>query len=131
MLWTPTHDGSIEGIVKVLLVVGFSNSISELDVFTEVGDCDNFADDTDVTDDFVSCKRDDDDEGNHGIDDKDNCNDDETGDKSDDNDDDNKDDDEDDDNDDEIGGNDEVVELELQGELPFLSERIAANNITK
>lgn len=106
-----THDGSIEGIVKVSLVeqddVGFSNRILELEVFTEVGDCDNFFDDIDATDVFVSCKRDDDD-GDHGIDDKGNCNDD------------NKDGDGDDDNDDEIGGNDEVVELELRGELTFL-----------
>ena len=124
MFWTPTHDGSIEGIIKVLLVVGFSNSISELEVFTEVDDCDNFADDIDVTDDFFSCKRAEDD-GDHGIDDKDNCNDGETGDKSNANDDDNKDGVEDDDNDDEIDGNDEAVELELHRELA-LSGRIQA-----
>ena len=83
MCWTLTHDGSVEGIVKVLLVeqddVGFFGSISELEVSTEVRNCDNFADDIDVTDDFISCKRDEDD-GNSDIDDKDNCNDDGTGD---------------------------------------------------
>ena len=40
MFWIPTDDGSIEGIVKALLVelddVGFS--ISDLGVFTEVGE---------------------------------------------------------------------------------------------
>ena len=131
LFWTPTRDGSIEGIVKVLLVeqddVGFSNSITELEVFTEVGDCGNFADDIDVNDNFVSCKRDEDD-GDHGIDGKDNCNDDETGDDDDADDDDDKDGDEDDD---EIDGNDELVELELIEELAFLSGRIQANNIIK
>ena len=83
-----------------------------------------------MTDDFVSCSRDVND-GCHGTDDKGNCNDDETGDKSDANDDVDKDGVEDDDNDDEIGGNGEVVELELQGELTFLSERIEASNIIK
>lgn len=105
-----THDGSIEAIVKVLLVeqddVGFSNSILELEVFTEVGDCDNFADDINVTDDFVSCKRDDDD-GDHGIED----NDDKTGDN------DGDDDDEADDDDKQVDGNNKpelTEELALQ-----------------
>lgn len=50
-----THDGSIEGIVEVLLAeqddVGFSNSISELEVFTEVGDNDDDDDKDGVEDD--------------------------------------------------------------------------------
>ena len=66
MFWTPTHDGSIEGMVKVLLVelddVGFSNSISDLEVFTEVGETGDKSDanddddkDGDEDDDEIDC----------------------------------------------------------------------------